>query len=701
MAKDPICGMFVEETKAPVRKEVDGIEYFFCSNNCLNEFIAPEKELAKLKKLVVIGVALTIPIAILTWISILPDQINRYVLFSLSIPVQLWIGLRFYRGTIDAIKHRATNMDVLIAMGTSAAWIYSTLVTFVPQLFPFTEVYFETAAIIIVLILIGRLLEHKTKTKASKAVRKLLDLQPRLAHVIRDGNEQDIPVEQLKINDILVIKPGEKIPVDGCVIEGESSVDQSAITGESIPVPKGNGDEVIGATINKNGLLRVTATKVGKDTVLSQIIKLVDEAKSSKVPLQRLADKISSYFVPVVTMIAIVSGLAWFLVGGIGLTFSLLAFVSVIIIACPCALGIATPAALMVGGGKAAENGILIKGGEYLEIARKVNVIIFDKTGTLTKGQPSVTDVLSFDKAFSESEVLRLAAISEKGSEHPLGEAIVRMAKEKGIAIGDADSFESVTGHGIKVRYGNHTILLGNRKLLKDHKIEIEKTEDTMTQLEEEGKTAVLLASDDKLVGIVTMADTIKENAPYVISQLQKNGIEVIMLTGDNEKTANAIASKLGMKQVMAEVLPKDKEKTVMRLKNQGKVVAMVGDGVNDAPALAAADLGIAIGSGTDVAKETGGIVLIKEDLSDVIKAIEISKKTVSKIKQNLFWAFAYNTALIPIAAGALVPIFGAEMYSFLPYLAAGAMAFSSATVVGNSLLLGRYNPKIQEYRHV
>ena len=693
MAKDPVCGMFVEEKKAPARQKIDGTEYFFCSKNCLNEFIAPEKELANLKKIVIIGVALTVPIALLTWFSILPDQINRYVLFSLSLPIQLWIGLRFYRGTIEAFKHRTTNMDVLIAMGTSAAWIYSTLVTFAPQLFPFTEVYFETASIIIILILIGRLLEHKTKTKASKAVRKLLDLQPRLAHVIRDGQEQDLPVEQLKINDTLVIKPGEKIPVDGIVIEGESSVDQSAITGESIPVPKGNGDEVIGATINKNGLLRVTATKVGKDTVLSQIIKLVDEAKSSRVPLQRLADKISSYFVPVVTTIAVVSGLAWFFVGGIGITFSLLAFVSVIIIACPCALGIATPAALMVGGGKAAENGILIKGGGYLEIARKVNAIIFDKTGTLTKGEPSVTDVLSLDEEFSEDEVLRLAAISEKGSEHPLGEAIVRMAKERKIAIGNADSFEAVTGHGIKVRYGNHTIFLGNRKLLKDHKIDIEKTQNHMTKLEEEGKTAVLLATDNKLVGIVAMADTVKENASNVIAQLQKNRIEVIMLTGDNEKTAKAIASKLGIEKVMAEVLPEDKEKTVRTLKSQGKIVAMVGDGVNDAPALAAADLGIAIGSGTDVAKETGGIVLIKEDLLDVIKAIEISKKTVSKIKQNLFWAFAYNTALIPIAGGVLVPIFGAEMYSYLPFLAAGAMAFSSATVVGNSLLLGRYKP--------
>ncbi len=686
--------MYIEEKKAPVTKEVEGTKYYFCSNNCLNEFLAPEKELNKLKRQVIIGSVLTAPIVFLTWVSILPDQINNYILFSFATPIQFWIGLRFYKGTIDAIKHRATNMDVLIAMGTSAAWLYSTIVTFVPDAFPFTETYFETAAIIIVLILAGRFLEHKTKAKASKAVRKLLDLQPKLARRLVDRKEEDIPIEKIKIEDILLVRPGEKIPVDGVVQEGRSSVDQSAITGESIPVTKQVGDEVIGATINKNGVLKIQATKVGKDTMLSQIIKLVDEAKSSQVPLQRLADKISSVFVPIVVSIAIVSSLAWFFFGGIGLTFSILAFVSVIIIACPCALGIATPAALMVGGGKAAENGILIKGGEYLEIAKKVNVIVFDKTGTLTKGEPSVTDVISLNQ-LSEDEVLRLAAISEKGSEHPLGEAIVKGAKERGLAIADADSFEAITGHGIKVQYADHLILLGNRKLMKDNGMEPEIADQKMKKLEEQGKTAILLSVDNKLSGIIAMADTIKENSAEAIKELKKIGIEVIMLTGDNQKTANAIAEKLGMDKVIAEVLPQQKEKIIRKLKEEGKTVAMVGDGINDAPALAAANLGIAIGSGTDVAKETGGIVLIKEDLRDVVIAMEISKKTVSKIKQNLFWAFAYNTALIPIAAGALVPIFGPEMYSFLPLLAAGAMGFSSASVVGNSMLLGKYKPKI------
>ena len=695
MATDPICGMYVAEKKETLQQEVEGTRYYFCSTNCVNEFVAPQKELDKLKKLILIGIGLIAPIIFLMWVPIFPEQQNHYILFALATPIQFWIGWRFYVGTIDALKHRTTNMDVLIAMGTSAAWGYSTIITFFPEAFPFTKVYFETAAMIILLILIGRLLEHRTKAKASKAVRKLLDLKPRMAHLLKDGKETEIPVEKVKLNDILIVRPGEKIPVDGIVEKGHSSVDQSAITGESIPVSKEIGDEVIGATINKQGLLEIKAAKVGKDTVLSQIIKLVDEAKSSKVPLQRLADKIASYFVPTVTGIAIISALAWFFFGGIGLAFSMLAFVSVIIIACPCAMGIATPAALMVGGGKAAENGILIKGGEYLEIAKKVSVIVFDKTGTLTKGEPSVTDVLPLEE-LSQDEVLRLAAISEKGSEHPLGQAVVKSAKERGLVIADPDSFEAVIGHGIKVRYANHSILLGNRNLMKNHGIEIDEFDNKMKELEEQGKTATLLAVDNKLSGIIAMADTIKENAPEAIKELKNAGIDVIMLTGDNQKTANAIAKKLGIKTVLAEVLPQQKEEVIRKLKEEKKIVAMVGDGINDAPALAVADLGIAIGSGTDIAKETGGIVLIKEDLRDVVTAMEISKKTVAKIKQNLFWAFAYNTALIPIAAGALVPLFGAEMYNYLPFLAAGAMAFSSATVVGNSLLLGRYKPKIQ-----
>lgn len=693
MAKDPICGMYVEEKQNAIRQESDGISYYFCSTSCLHEFLAPEEELKKLKRFVTLGILLTIPIIFLTYVSVLPTDVNHYALFFLTTPVQFWIGWRFYQGTFDAFKHKTTNMDVLITMGTTAAWAYCTIVTFAPSVFPFHDVYFDTSAIIIVFILIGRMLEQKTKAKASQAIRKLFDMQPMMAHVIQDGKELEIPVERVHLGDVIVVRPGEKIPVDGVVLEGHSSVDQSMITGESIPVSKNIGDEVIGATINKNGMIKFKTTKIGRDTLLSQIIKLVEDAKSSRVPMQRLADQISSYFVPIVTSVAIISALAWFFLGGIGVTFSLLAFVSVIVIACPCALGIATPAALMVGGGKAAENGILIKGGENLEIARKVNVIVFDKTGTLTKGKPSVTDVISLSGMHSD-EILGLATMSEKNSEHPLGQAIVQKAKEKGLVVSDPESFETIVGHGVRIKYSGHDILVGNRKLIKDGGIKIDNTDDQMNSLENDGKTAVLIALDNQVVGIIALADTIKENAPQTINVLKKMGIEIVMLTGDNEKTAKAIASKIGIENIHAEILPQQKESIIRKLGEQGKIVAMVGDGVNDAPALACADLGIAIGSGTDVAKETGGIVLIKDDLRDVITAIDLSKRTFSKIKQNLFWAFAYNALLIPIAAGALVPVFGAQMYSYLPFLAAGAMAISSATVVGNSLLLGRYKPK-------
>jgi Cu+-exporting ATPase len=526
-------------------------------------------------------------------------------------------------------------------------------------------------------------------------VRRLLDLQPRMAHVIRDGKEVTIPVEEVQEGNLFVVRPGERIPTDGMIIEGSSSIDESAITGESIPVDKTAGDEVIGATINKSGLLKVRATKVGTDTVLSQIITLVEQARTGKAPMQRMADQVSKYFVPAVVLIAIASGLAWYFVGGIGLTFSLLAFVSVIIIACPCALGIATPAALMMGAGKGAENGILFKGGEYLEMARKVKTVVFDKTGTLTKGRPEVTDIITLSSDIGKEELLRLTAIAESGSEHPLGQAVVRRAKEDVGVVANPGSFEAVSGHGLRATYGDHIILIGNRKMMEDSQIAVTESVDlTMKKLEQEGKTAVLISIDRKLAGIIALADTAKEDAKEAIDSLKSMGIEVIMLTGDNERTAHAIASKLGIDRVIAQVLPQQKEQVISKLRSEGKIVAMVGDGINDAPALAKADLGIAIGSGTDVAKETGGIILIKDRLKDVVTALDLGRKTVSKIKQNLFWAFAYNTGLIPIAGGALVPFLGADVYSWLPFMAAGAMALSSVTVVGNSLLLGRYKPK-------
>ena len=712
MAKDPVCGMFVEEKPDTIQYNKDGRIYYFCSNQCLNEFIQPEKELRKLKIYVAISIALTIPIIFLSLPHMFPSQLGHlfpmdimnytnYVMLALATPLQFWIGWRFYRGLWDGIKTKASNMDTLIAIGTTAAYLYSAVVTLAPGYFPFESVYFETAAIIITLILIGRLLEIRTKEKASDAVRKLLDLQPKMAKIIRrEGNsdeevEIEIPVEQVQEGNVMVIRPGERIPTDGVVIHGSSSIDESAVTGESIPVDKTKDDEVIGATINKSGLLKVKATKVGQDTVLSQIITLVEEARTGKAQMQRLVDQVAKYFVPAVLTVAIGVGLGWYFIGDIGITFSLLAFVSVIIIACPCALGIATPAALMMGAGKGAENGILFKGGEYLEIAKKVKTIVFDKTGTLTKGKPSVTDIVDLSNSMGQNELLRLTAIAESGSEHPLGQAVVNYAKEKGIIVTNLDSFEAVSGHGLNARYADHIILVGNRKLMEENNIHVTATIDSkLKDLENQGKTAVLVAIDNKLAGIIGIADIIKENAKEAIDALKSMSIEVVMLTGDNQRTANAVASRLGIDRVIAQVLPQEKEQVISKLKGKGKVVAMVGDGINDAPALARADLGIAIGSGTDVAKETGGIILIKDDIRDVVIALDLGKKTVSKIKQNLFWAFAYNTGLIPIAGGVLVPFLGVGIFGWLPMLAGVAMAMSSVTVVGNSILLGRYKPR-------
>ncbi|MDF0679790.1 MAG: heavy metal translocating P-type ATPase [Candidatus Nitrosocosmicus sp.] len=740
MAKDPICGMFVEEQESSIHHTKDGITYYFCSSQCLNEFLEPEKALKKLKKHVAISIALTIPIVLLSLPHMIPQlghllpmemmEYTNYILLALASPIQFWIGWRFYRGFWDGIKAKASNMDTLIAIGTTAAYVYSAIVTIIPGYFPFTAVYFETAAIIITLILIGRLLETKTKEKASDAVRKLLDLKPRTARVLRpeireknnenqsgidiqDSNtssdvsrlklvskefkEVEIPVEEVLEGDLMIIRPGERVPTDGMIMDGLSSIDESAITGESIPVDKVKGDEVIGATINKNGLLKVRATKIGQDTVLSQIITLVEEAKTGKAKLEKMVDQVAKYFVPAIIIIAIGVFLGWYFIGNAGLTYSILAFVSVMIIACPCALGLATPAALMMGAGKGAENGILYKGGEHIEIAGKVNTIVFDKTGTLTEGKPSVTDIIAFDQ-MDNLELLRLAAIAEFGSEHPLAQNIIAKAKKEGVeVIASPDSFEAVAGHGLQAVYSNQNIMIGNRKMMYDNKLAIDMNiETTLSQLEQEGKTAVLVSINNRLSGIIAIADTIKEGAREVIEMLKDQRIEPIMLTGDNDRTAKAVASKIGIDRVIAEVLPHQKEEIVANLKTkENKVVAMVGDGINDAPALARADLGIAIGSGTDVAKETGGIILIKNDIRDVITALDLGKKTVAKIKQNLFWAFAYTTGFIPVAAGALVPVFGLSVFGWLPILAGVAMAMSSVTVVTNSLLLGRYKPKL------
>ena len=694
MAKDPICGMHVEEGKHALQTTRYGTTYYFCSEACLAQFQAPEKTQARLKRLVALGAAFTIPIAALTYLPIISDhQINNLVMFALSLPVQFIVGYRFYQGSYDALRSRIGNMDLLIGLGTTAAWVYSTIATFVPGFFPGSGTYFETSAIIITLIQTGNLLEYITKGRASEAVHRLLSLQPTIAHVVRDGSEINVRVEEVAVGDILLVRPGEKVPVDGRVVEGNSTIDESMITGESLPRDKRKGDEVIGATINKTGLVKIQATKVGQDTVLSQIAKLVEEAQVGKAPLQRLADRVSAYFVPSVILIATASGLFWYFVAGIGLAFSLLAFVSVVIIACPCALGIATPAALLVGTGKGAENGILIKGGDQLEEAGKISTIIFDKTGTLTKGRPSVTDIVPIGK-LTDIQILGYAGAVEKGSEHPLAAAVMNAAHEKMAELFDPSSFEALPGLGVNATVEGRDVLLGNLELMNKFSVPFEAYHETMEDLQNQGKTVSLLAIDRQPVALIGLADTVKESSAPTIRALKKMGLDVVMLTGDNERTAKSIAATLGIDRVFANVRPDAKEETVRKLQKHGKV-AMVGDGINDAPALAAADIGIAIGSGTDVAKETGGIVLIKDDMTDVPKALELSKATVRKIKQNLLWAFVYNVALIPIAAGILVPLLGPGIYQILPLLAGAAMAISSVTVVSNSLLLRRFNPKI------
>jgi len=658
---------------------------------------ARQREIKKLKIEVFAGFLLSIPIFILSfpeWFKItIPYQ--NFVLLILATPVQIILGYRFYTGTYIGLMNKTANMDTLIAVGTGAAYVYSALATFFPKMFP-GNVYYDTSAIIITFILLGKYFEALTKGKASEAIRKLIGLQAKTAIVIREGKEIELPIEHLQIGDIFIVKPGQKIPTDGVVVYGSSHVDESMLTGESMPVSKSMNDKVIGATINKSGALKVKATKVGSDTMLAQIVKLVEDAQGSKAPIQRLADKVSGIFVPVVISIAVISFLFWYFAAPNFLNipfspfiFAFTIFIAVLIIACPCALGLATPTAIMVGTGKGAEHGILIKNAEALETAHKLTTIVFDKTGTLTKGKPEVTDIIVLDSKFVENDVLKFAAIAEKSSEHPLAEAIVNLAKSRQIAISEASDFEEIHGKGISANYKNYKILIGNDKLMHEYKIKIsEYAEEKIKKLEEQGKTTVTLALNKSVTGLIAIADTLKENSNQAVEELHKLGKEVVMITGDNERTAKAIASQVGIDKVIAEVLPQDKENEIKKMQEQGKIVAMVGDGINDAPALAAADVGIAIGAGTDVAIETGSIILIKNDLRDVVKAIKLSSFTIRKIKQNLFWAFFYNAAGIPIAAGILYPFFG---FLLNPIIAGAAMAFSSVIVVGNSLMMRRW----------
>ncbi len=682
--------MHVNEAESKLTTERSGRKYYFCSANCKLQFEKPEKEMQTLKTALLVSWPLTIIVAILTYALHL--GYGSYLMFVLASVVQFYAGQRFYAGTIDAVKNRSANMDTLIAIGTTAAWAYSTIVTFVPSVFPAGGVYFDTSTIIISLILTGTYMQRLAESRASNAVSALMALQPKIAHIIDGKKIYDMPIEEIKTGDLMLVKPGEKIPTDSIVIDGTSSVDESVITGESMPVTKRVGDRVIGGTINATSSLRIKATKIGEDTALSQIIKIVQDAASSKVPIQRLADKISSYFVPIVVLIGILSSLSWYLVGGVGLNIAILIFVSVLIIACPCALGIATPAALLVSSGKAAKSGILVKSGESLQIASKVDVIILDKTGTLTKGRPEVTDIISVSD-YSEKEILKYAAVAEINSEHVLGKAIIDKAKRGRIRIEFPKKFNYEQGSGIiAIDKNGKRIVIGNRELFD--KEQLSNIEKVIEKLELQGKTTLIVGIGKQVSGIIALADVLKVDSKKAINAFKNSEKEIWLITGDNERVANAVAKQLGIKNVISKAKPEQKMEKIKELQSNGRIVAMIGDGVNDAPALTKADLGIAIGAGTDVAIQAGGIILIKNNIYDAFIALELGKRTMSKIRQNLFWAFGYNIILIPIAAGALIPIFTISVYEFLPMLAALAMAFSSVTVVSNSLLLARFKSK-------
>jgi Cu+-exporting ATPase len=673
------------------------------------ERLLREKEYRTLRALVLSGGGLAVLIflgSMREWFPWVPAFLrNPFVLWALATPVQFVMGGRFYRGAWGAFRHRTADMNTLVAVGTSAAYFYSAAVALFPALFRSagraTDVYFDTSAVIVVLILFGRMLEARAKGRTSEAIKKLMGLRPATARVVRDGAERDVPIDDVVVGDTVVVRPGEKVPVDGTVLQGRSSVDESMITGESLPVDKGPGDEVIGATINTWGRLAFRAQRVGRDTALARIIKLVQDAQGTKAPIQRLADRIAGVFVPVVISIAILTFVAWYDFGpSPRLTFALLNFIAVMIIACPCALGLATPTAVMVGTGRGAERGILIKSGESLETAHRVDTVVFDKTGTLTKGEPEVTDVLPA-AGFDPEGILALAGSAESGSEHPLGQAIVRRARQAGMPVGTPEDFRALEGLGVEARVGGRRVLVGSLRLVSEVEAVLAGGLEPIAgagldfgglavqaeALAREGKTSAFVAVDGRPAGLVALADTLKDGAVAAVGKLRRMGLEVIMLTGDDGRTARAIARQAGIDRVVPEVLPGEKAEVIRKLQAEGRTVAMVGDGINDAPALARADVGIAIGTGTDVAMESADVTLISGDLGAVASAVELSRRTIRTIRQNLFWAFIYNVVGIPVAAGVLYPFFGVLLN---PMIASAAMAMSSVSVVTNSLRLRR-----------